>query len=235
MKQRQPITTEALLVWAFERERAVFEWDRQGALSSISATARACRVLEEGALVQGHYSGGSGTASDALVVCSIVQSIGRGAAELLRRWAVAGARPDWFPRPGFRWVPCGMHRDGRSAATVTLGTVSWHDGRRRRKSDVQVCPVMLQPEPSRVASAREEWYRWAGALNRVAGILRKSQPLDRFEVMMAPVDEVPWSREAPFPGAFSQVSGLTSTGPVGGWKAVAVAGPAAPDRKRRPR
>ncbi|NDV52124.1 hypothetical protein [Salipiger sp. PrR003] len=201
---------KAALEWAFQTEKASFDFDELGA----SAGGQRKGISMEQLIFERHMlgkvaidtsPGRSEPAEDAEIIASIVRSVlPWSAACLVADLARAGREPDWMRDAAPRilpieWVYGRGGARGRTADAARLGAGGWpHQKRRNRKGaivedEVLFTPVTVSPTAVQIAAARRMYLEWRGCLLAVRGALQRAS-LRWFSVTDELPPMMPWKR-----------------------------------------
>ena len=199
--KRLPV--QALLEWAFMREKVRLEWFDERPVEERGFGYGIEYVLLRRAQLGCRVDGGgeSPRHDDAELVAAIVAGIppeqgGRRMALLVAELARTGLTMDWMPGAVPQVVPREWKRTkhGPRAATRVVGVERVRTRGRWREVEVRMCPITFDPSPQQIESARDAYTRWRTALGWVRDAIRASRMLRDHELLEAlPVDR-PWER-----------------------------------------
>ncbi|MFU1606581.1 hypothetical protein ACM25O_08970 [Sulfitobacter pontiacus] len=200
---RRRISIQSLLEWAFADECASIDFEDAGTLApGYGAIGNAYLMAQRGALGCRIDGGGQSLPDpDADLVAAAVAMLpegcgGRRMAVQIAELARARAMPDAFVGVQPRCEPKDWHVNpyGRRAKTMSLGIEIDSSGRKARRHDVQVCPVVYRPDGSQVASARRNYLQWWSALSELRITFEIHTNLSRWSVDECMPPMTPWKK-----------------------------------------
>lgn len=203
--QRRPkrVPVQALLEWAFMREKVRLEWPDERPVEERESGYGIEYVLLRRAQLGCRVDGGgeSPRHDDAELVAAVVAGMpsehgGRRMALQVAELARTGLTVDWMPGAVPRVVPREWKRTkhGPRAATRVVGVERVRTRGRWREVEVRACPIAFDPSPQRIESAREAYARWRAALGWVRDAVRAGRMLRDHELLEALPPERPWER-----------------------------------------
>jgi hypothetical protein len=203
-REKRALGAQAILEWAFGREKAQLELPPAPDFEAESAHYGLEYVLYQRAQLGcqidcSRYTTGSSTHEDAEVVAATVaglpQSLG-GIRMAIRiaELARAGLTPDWMPGAVPRCVPVGTRRNqhGVRAKTEVVGVERVQYRGRWRSVDVLACPVTWRPHPDQIAGAQQAYENWWLALGWVHEMLVDGGMLREMVVSEVMPKRRPW-------------------------------------------
>ena len=200
---RKPISIQSLLEWAFADECASIDFEDEGTLAAgYGSIGNAYLMAQRGALGCRIDGGGRSLPDpDADLVAAAVAVLpegcgGRRMAVQIAELARARAMPDAFVGVEPRCEPKGWHINphGRRAATESLGVEIDSSGRKLRRHDVQVCPVVYRPDGQQVARARRNYLQWWSALTELRITFETHNNLSRWVIGSSMPPMQPWKK-----------------------------------------
>ena len=202
-RMRRQISIQSLLEWAFADECASIDFEDEGTLAmGYGAIGNAYLMAQRGALGCRIDGGGRSLPDpDADLVAAAVAVLpegcgGRRMAVQIAELARARAMPDAFVGVQPRCEPKGWHVNpyGRRAKTVSLGIEIDSSGRKDRRHDVQVCPVVYRPDGAQVAAARRNYLQWWSALTELRITFEIHTNLSRWAMDDHMPPMMPWKK-----------------------------------------
>lgn len=200
---RRDISIQGLLEWAFADECAQVDFEDEGTLTQgYGATGNAHRMAQRGALGC-RIDGGGRSYPDAdadLVASALVvwadwygsRRMAVAVAELARARAVPDAMIGLVPR----LVPVATRRNqtGVWAVTKSIGTCIDTSGRKTKRVDVRVCPVVQRPDAGMIAAARRDYLRWWSTLRDLRNSFQDHNDMSRWRVSDVMPPREPWKK-----------------------------------------
>lgn len=200
---RQNISIQRLLEWAFADECASIDFEDEGTLAQgYGQVGNAYRMAQRGLLGCKIDGGGrSYPDHDADIVASAVAVLpegcgGRRMAVQLAELARARSVPEAYVGAVTRCEPVGWRENqhGRRAVTETLGQVADCSGRKVKRHDIRVCPVMFRPAADQIAAARRNYLQWWSALLELRVCLQIHNDMSRWNVTHELPARTPWKK-----------------------------------------
>ena len=200
---RKPISIQRLLEWAFADECASIDFEDEGTLApGYVHVGNAYRVAQRGLLGCKIDGGGrSYPDHDADIVASAVAVLpegcgGRRMAVQIAELARARAVPEAYVGAVTRCEPIGWreNQNGRRAVTETLGQVADCSGRKVKRHDIRVCPVVFRPAADQIAAARRNYLQWWSALLELRVCLQIQNDMSRWNVTYELPARTPWKK-----------------------------------------
>ena len=200
---RKPIAIQRLLEWAFADECASIDFEDEGTLAlGYGHVGNAYRLEQRGLLGCKIDGGGrSYPDHDADIVASAVAVLpegcgGRRMAVQIAELARARAVPEAYVGAVTRCEPIGWRENqhGRRAVTETLGQVVDCSGRKVKRHDIRVCPVVFRPAADQIAAARRNYLQWWSALLELRVCLQIQNDMSRWNVSHELPPRTPWKK-----------------------------------------
>tara|TARA_R110002049_G_scaffold23545_10_gene83661 strand:- start:47332 stop:47991 length:660 start_codon:yes stop_codon:yes gene_type:complete len=200
---RRPISIQRVLEWAFADECASIDFEDAGTLArGYGHVGNAYRMAQRGALGCRIDGGGrSYPDHDADIVASAVAVLpegcgGRRMAVQLAEFARARTVPDAYVGVVTRCQPVGWHVNphGKRGVTERIGFITDTSGRKPRRHDVRVCPVVFRPATDQIAAARRNYLLWWSALLELRISLQIQQDMSRWLVTDEMPSQQPWKK-----------------------------------------
>ena len=200
---RKPISIQRLLEWAFADECASIDFEDEGTLApGYGQVSNAYRIEQRGLLGCKIDGGGrSYPDHDADIVASAVAVLpegcgGRRMAVQIAELARARAVPEAYVGVVTRCEPIGWreNQNGRRAVTETLGQVADCSGRKVKRHDIRVCPVVFRPAADQIAAARRNYLQWWSALLELRVCLQIQNDMSRWSVTHELPAKTPWKK-----------------------------------------
>lgn len=199
------LPVQALLEWAFMREKAQLELpDRRKPEERGFGYGMEFVLLRQaqlGCRVDGGGGGGPRDVHhDAEVVAAVLAGLpdalgGRGMAVRVAEMARAGMTPDWMPGAVPRCVPAEVKRNqhGDRAKTIIVGVERVLHRGRWRQIEVRACPISWDPHPARIAGARNAYLQWWHALKWLQSSIHGNVKLVDHELSDSMPSREPWN------------------------------------------
>lgn len=200
---RRQISIQSLLEWAFADECASIDFEDAGTLAvGYGSMGNAGLMADYGALGCRVSGGGRSLPDpDADLVAAAVAVLpegcgGRRMAVQIAELARARAMPDAFVGVQPRCEPKGwrVNQNGRRAETQSLGIEIDSSGRKARRHNVLVCPVVYRPDGGQVAAARRNYLQWWSALSELRITFEIHGNLSRWAVDECMPPMTPWKK-----------------------------------------
>lgn len=200
---RRQISIQSLLEWAFADECASIDFEDAGTLAvGYGSMGNAGLMADYGALGCRVSGGGRSLPDpDADLVAAAVAVLpegcgGRRMAVQIAELARARAMPDAFFGVQPRCEPKGwrVNQNGRRAETQSLGIEIDSSGRKARRHNVLVCPVVYRPDGGQVAAARRNYLQWWSALSELRITFEIHGNLSRWAVDECMPPMTPWKK-----------------------------------------
>ncbi|WOI30055.1 hypothetical protein [Sulfitobacter dubius] len=200
---RKPISIQRLLEWAFADECASIDFEDEGTLAPGYGQASNAYRIEQRGLLGCKIDGGgrSYPDHDADIVASAVAVLpegcgGRRMAVQIAELARARAVPEAYVGAVTRCEPIGWreNQNGRRAVTETLGQVVDCSGRKVKRHDIRVCPVVFRPAADQIAAARRNYLQWWSALLELRFCLQIQNDMSRWNVTHELPARTPWKK-----------------------------------------
>ncbi|WP_372993918.1 hypothetical protein [Sulfitobacter sp.] len=198
---RREISIQSLLEWAFADECASIDFEDEGTLAAGYGAVGNAYLMEQRGKLGCRIDGGGRSLPDhdADLVAAAVAVLpegcgGRRMAVQIAELARARAVPDAFVGVEPRCEPRGwrINQNGRRAETESLGIEIDSSGRKLRRHDVLVCPVVYRPDGQQVARARRNYLQWWSALTELRITFETHNNLSRWAVGCSMPPMQPW-------------------------------------------
>ncbi len=200
---RREISIQRLLEWAFADECASIDFEDEGTLAQGYRNVGTEWVLMQRCLIGCTIDGGGRSAPDhdadlvaAAVACLPEGCGGRRMAVHLAELARARRMPEAYVGVEQRCEPVGWHVNphGRRAVTEHLGYLDDRSGRKPRRHDVRVCPVVYRPAADQIAAARRNYLLWWSALLDLRITFQIQNDMSRWSVSDVMPPRRPWKK-----------------------------------------
>lgn len=210
---KRSISIQQLLEWAFQKEFATIDFDRDSGfdIRSFPKVSPEYHMIEQarlGCRVDG--GGRSEPHPDADLVADALAVLpegcgGQTTAILVAELARAGRVPDWMPDAQPRFYPVETHtnRYGTRAKEVEAKSFdknAWLDHPRRNRKGVVVydkskcCPCNVRPSSAEIAHRRRVYLMWWAALLDLRSTFQCRGALTCFAVTMEMPIQIPWQK-----------------------------------------
>ena len=200
---RRQISIQSLLEWAFADECASIDFEDEGTLAmGYGAIGNAYLMAQRGALGCRIDGGGRSLPDpDADLVAAAVAVLpegcgGRRMAVQIAELARARAMPDAFVGVHPRCEPKDwrINQIGKRAQTESLGIEIDSSGRKPRRHNVLICPVVYRPDGGQVAAARRNYLQWWSALSELRITFEIHTNMSRWAVDDRMPAMTPWKK-----------------------------------------
>jgi len=200
---RRQISIQSLLEWAFADECASIDFEDEGTLAmGYGAIGNAYLMAQRGALGCRIDGGGRSLPDpDADMVAAAVAVLpegcgGRRMAVQIAELARARAMPDAFVGVHPRCEPKDwrINQNGKRAQTESLGIEIDSSGRKPRRHNVLICPVVYRPDGGQVAAARRNYLQWWSALSELRITFEIHTNLSKWAVDDRMPPMTPWKK-----------------------------------------
>lgn len=202
-RARRPISIQNLLEWAFADECASIDFEDAGTLAQGYRNVGTEWVLMQRCLVGCSIDGGGHSDPDpdadlvaAAVACLPEGCGGRRMAVQVAELARARRVPEGYVGVVQGCEPVGWHVNphGRRAVTEHLGYFDDRSGRKPRRHDVRVCPVVYRPAADQIAMARRNYLQWWSALLELRITFQYQNDMSRWLVSGDMPPRSPWKK-----------------------------------------
>lgn len=202
-RMRRQISIQSLLEWAFADECASIDFEDEGTLAIGYGSIGNAYLMEQRGKLGCRIDGGGRSLPDpdADLVAAAVAVLpegcgGRRMAVQIAELARARATPDAFVGVQSRCEPKGwrINQNGKRAETESLGIEIDTSGRKARRHNVLICPVVYRPDNAQIAAARRNYLQWWSALTELRITFEIHTNLSRWRVDSRMPPMTPWKK-----------------------------------------
>lgn len=201
MSPRTPVSIQALLEWAFQKERISLDFSDRNSADEFRPNFGLEYVLMQEKLLGCRPDGGgrsdphpdADTVASALIALPDVYG-GRRMAIQIAELARDGLSPYWKPQAQMRCRPVEWRQSkhGTYAKTAALGELRYEHRGRFRVFDVRCCPVKFIDTAADLARLRRGWLNWWDALRELRITFQAYGGLTAYQVTDQMPPRTPW-------------------------------------------